>query len=136
MGMKKYIPELGQAMFGQPSQCYECPEWLESFLWSIDRELSRVMWNIEQEEYDSPFGNTGNKFKNDVFEVNAYDWDDNSEQKYNFKWKDLEISWYKYCGRGMSVNQKISLSKGEKMLNECLESLREMEREQNKEGDF
>lgn len=131
--MRKYKPELGQAVFGQPYKQYDCPEWLESFLWSIDSELQRVMWNIKQEECDSPFGNTGAKFKNDVFEVNAYDWNEENEQKYNFKWKDLEISWYKYCGRGMSVNQKIGLSKGERMLNECLESLRKMESKHNKE---
>ena len=131
--MKNYTPELGQMIYGQPSQSYNCPEWLESYLWSIDRELSRVMWNIKQENYESPFANTGNEFKNDVFEVNAYDWNETNEQKYNFKWRDVEISWYKYCGRGMSVNKKITHKQGENLLNECLRSLRDMESKHNKE---
>jgi hypothetical protein len=127
--MKGYDPEVGQALFGQPYKEYECPEWLEAFLWHIEKELSRVMWNTTGGRYDSPFGNAGESFKNDVFEVHSYDWNEENEQGYNFKWGDVEISWYKYCGRGMSVNQEVGLDKGEKMLSECLESLRKMEDE-------
>lgn len=126
-GEKSYMPELGQAMFGQPTQQYECPEWLEAYLWHIDKEIDRVMWNINQEEWDSPFANTGNSYKNDVFEVEAYSWDDSEDQSYNFKWHDIEISWYKYCGRGMSVNKKVTFKEGHQMLNECLKSIRKLD---------
>lgn len=128
--MTEYTKELGQAMFGQPSKQYACPEWVEAYLGYIRSEMDRVMWNIHQKEYISPFGNTGESFKNKVFKVQAYSWDEEKEQKYNFKWKDVEISWYKYCGRGMSINQKLTHTQGEKMLNECLASIRAMDKQQ------
>ena len=127
--MPNYVPELGQAMFGQPTKQYDCPEWVEAYLILISQELDRVMWNVSQEEYNSPFSNTGNKFKNKTFEVEAYSWNDEIPQPYNFKWKDVEISWYKYMGRGMSINQKLTHKKGEQMLNKCLESIRAMDKD-------
>lgn len=122
-----YQPEIGQMMFGQPSQELECPEWLEAYLWMIDSELSRVMWNVHQEEWDSPFQNTGNSYKNDTFELEAYSWDDETPQPFNFKWKDIQISWYKHCGRGMSINKKVTHKEGEQLLNECLKSIRKQD---------
>jgi hypothetical protein len=100
-----YEPELGQFLFGQPWQKLECPKLLEAALVMIDNELDRIMWNINQEAYSSPFENTGTSFKcYNIFEVKAYNWGDKA-QDYNFKWKDIEVSWYKYLGRGMSVNR-------------------------------
>ncbi len=126
--MKKYKPELGQAIFGQPYKRYECPEWMIAFLEYISKELERIMWNITQKSWDDPFGNTGNTFKNDVFEVCAYDWGDD-EQPYNFKCGDIEISWYKYLGRGTTINHSIKAAEGIKMLDTCLASLRKQEQE-------
>ena len=127
--MNNYKPELGQAVFGQPFKQFECPDWVEAFLRAIESELGRVQWNLNQEEYSSPFGNTGNKYKNHVFEVEAYDWDEEREQPYNFKWRDLEIGWYKYCGRGMSMNRELTPDEGVVMLNECLSSVRAEDRD-------
>jgi len=127
--MAKYEPGLGQYVFGQPYKEYDCPEWLVALLDYIENELDRVYWNINQKEIESPFRNTGNKFKNAVMEVEAYSWDDEKEQKYNFKWRDIEISWYKYLGRGTSVNKEVTLKEGIKMLNNCLQELRKWERE-------
>lgn len=124
----KYEPELGQFAFGQPWKEFECPKLLESALRMIDDELDRIMWNIHQEKYPSPFSNTANDFKCDAFEVDAYNWGDD-DQPYNFKWRDVEISWYKYLGRGMSVNQKISNDKISEMLDDCMDALRRYEEE-------
>ena len=126
--MKQYEPELGQAVFGQPYKQYEAPEWLIAFLEYINNELCRVMWNNNQEEYASPFANTGNSFKNDVFEVQAYSWNEDVEQPYNFKYGNIEISWYKHLDRGDSLNREITLDEGVQMLNECLASIRKMEK--------
>ena len=125
--MKRYEPELGQAVFGQPWQQYECPEWLIAMLEYLEKELERVMWNVEQKEYTSPFRNTGNSFRNEVFEVHAYSWNEAEDQAYNFKWKDVEINWYKYLGRGTTVNQKIGFNKANKMFLACLESIRQLD---------
>lgn len=125
-----YEPELGQSSFGQPWQKFEASSLCEAALRLIERELGHVMWNRHQTEYESPFGNTGNRFKNDVFEVQAYSWNE-EEQKYNFKWRDIEISWYKYLARGLSSNKDLKPDEIARMLNECLDSLRLFEEETN-----
>lgn len=99
---------------------YDVPNYVEAALNKIDTELDRVMWNIHQQEYDSPFSNSGNEYRDNIFEVEAYDWDDNSKQEYNFKWRDYKIRWYKYCGRGMEANRYMSPEECAKMLDECL----------------
>lgn len=95
-----------------------------SALKSIEESLDVYMWNKTQNNYNSPFGNTGNSFKNDVFEVNAYYWgaDEKEIEKPNFKYKNIEISWYKYLGRGMCIPE-MSYEELDDMLNECLKSL-------------
>src|ERR1035437_799500 len=104
---------------------FEVSELCQAVLLSINRELDRVMWNITQESYPSPFDNTANSFKCEAFEVEAYSWNEKYEQPYNFKWREFEISWYKYFGRGMSSNIKIYNDDIEEMLKECLEALKE-----------
>ena len=122
--MEEYEPEIGQAVFGQPFHKYEASELLIAALESIRRELQRIYWNNHQEEIQDPFGNTGGEYKNNTFCVYAYDWNEDNEQSYNFKWKDVEISWYKYLGRGTSVNQNMSPNKINEMLEDCLQSIR------------
>lgn len=125
---ERYTPELGQALFGQPTKEYGCPDWIIACLDLIEHELGRVMWNINQEVYGSPFTNTGQQFKNDVFEVQAYLWDKEDEQPYNFKWNEVEISWYKHSHRGTSINMQVDPQRGIEMLNECLASIRAMDK--------
>lgn len=116
--------ELGNMLFNNNSnQIYECPRYIGALLEAIDNILCIKMWNKYQEEYSSPFGNTGNKFENDVFEVEAYSWNDDYEQPYNFKYKDIEISWYKYLGRDMTINKQVTTDEAVKMFNDCIKSL-------------
>ena len=103
----------------------ECPNWVIALLRELDRELRRVMWNMRQEEYDSPFGNTGNVFEGDVFKVRAYDWD--GKEDINFEWKDMKFRWYKYLGRGTEVNGEWKMEDYVEMFNECLEEILGME---------
>lgn len=102
---------------------------LVALLRYLDAELSRVMWNITQEEFDSPFDNTGACFKNDVFEVRAYYWGDDEalEKLPNFRCEDVEVSWYKYLGRGMSVNKPLSVERMVEVFDKCLISIRGMD---------
>ena len=120
--------ELGNIMFNtNKNQQYDCPRWVVALLDSLDSELDRVMWNIHQEEYQSPFENTANTFKNDVFEVQAYSWNEDIEQPYNFKCDDIEISWYKYLGRDTTINGKYEPQKIIDMFNKCLNSILDMD---------
>ncbi len=130
--MTTFTPELGQQIHGQPFKQYATSDLVDSALYYIRDRLDNVMWNINQREYDSPFANTGNDFKCDLFEVHAYSWSD-EPQPFNFKWRDVEISWYKYLGRGMSANMEIPPALTDEMLTECLKALERYETQHGKD---
>lgn len=92
----------------------------------IRDELDIYKWNQTQRIFPSPFNNTGNSFKNDIFEVNAYYWGDDEKEskKPNFKCGDFEVRWYKYLGRGMSWTE-ITHDELNKILDKCVKSLSE-----------
>lgn len=120
--------ELGNLMFNtNKNQQYECPRWIVALLNELDNQLDRVMWNNTQKEYPNPFENTANSFKNDVFEVQAYNWNDDVEQPYNFKCGDIEISWYKYLGRDTTINGEYKPQVIINMFNKCLQSILDMD---------
>jgi hypothetical protein len=122
-----YVPELGQMVFGQPSKQYQVPDLMEAVLGLLQYRLRTVQWNIHQEELPDPFSNSGGQFLSETFCVEAYDWDEDREQPWNFKWKDLEISWYKYMGRGMSANMEITPRLCDECLKDCLAALEQMD---------
>lgn len=124
--MEHFTPELGQMAFGQPWKALAVPNYIEAALMMIRDEVARVEWNNQQRDFD-PFGNTGEKYKTSKFEVEAYSWGDD-EQPYNFKWRDFEISWYKRMGRGMSMNRDMSPEECAMMLDECYQSVLDMEK--------
>ena len=94
----------------------------------IRKEMDRLYWNKYQEEMNSPFDNTGAAYSNDTFSVMAYYWGDDDDliQQPNFKYKDIEIRWYKHSNRGMSVTTQHPISYEDLviMVNDCVESLR------------
>lgn len=134
-----------KSLFKDPFPSKVDDDFLTAILEHIEEELLRVMWNINQKEYDAknPFRNSGNVegFKNDTFEVHAYDWgweeDENKKesQPINFKWRDFEVSWYKHLGRAMDWNRRITHDECAEMLTECLESLRKMDNENDNSGE-
>lgn len=116
--------ELGNMIFNSNvNQYYQCPEYITSLLMGIEAKLRVKYWNKHQQEIDSPFDNTSSRYENDTFQVEAYNWNDEYEQPYNFKWKNIEISWYKYLGRDMTINQKITPQQAVEMFDDCIKSL-------------
>lgn len=130
--MSNYEPELGQAAFGQPYKEFIVPEIMDAALQYLRYELGRVRWNNRQQDADDPFGNEGpgGDYDSDVFSVHAYSWSDEA-QPWNFKCGDLEISWYKYMGRGMSANMEITPEMASDVLLKCLSHLRALERDED-----
>lgn len=96
---------------------------IEAVLASIHRELTRIMESY-YEDFASPFLNSGNSYSNDTFQVQAYRWD--TPNIWNFKWRDIEIKWYKNFGRGLEVKD-LSFEEINDMLNDCLQSLEKEE---------
>lgn len=132
--------ELGNIMFNtNVNQQYKCPNYIIALLREIDRQLDRIMWNIEQEDFDSPFGNTGNSFRLGNFEIHAYNWNDDESQEYNFIYKvdknkanmpDLKISWYKYLGRDTTINQELDSSVMIDIFDDIIDQLHKYEMEE------
>lgn len=121
--MKKANLELGNKCFNtNTNQVYECPKNLLLCLITISNVLKFSM-QFENPDYDNPFNNTGNIYKNDVFVVQAYSWNDEVNQPYNFKYKDIEVSWYKYLGRDTTVNKKVTPTQCNKLLTDCINSI-------------
>lgn len=57
--------------------------------------------------------------------MQAYEWNEDIEQQFNFKYKDIEISWYKYLGRDTTINKEITPEEAADMFNDCIDSLKE-----------
>jgi hypothetical protein len=53
MNGQPYEPEIGQAVFGNPTGAYDCPEFVDAFLSHILSEIARVFWNKNQRKWDS-----------------------------------------------------------------------------------
>lgn len=118
--------ELGHILY-HPSNIleYDCPLYIVALLDYLANELDRVMWNKNQKEYDNPFYNSGNVegYKNSVFEVHAFDWNEENEQLFNFKYEGIMISWYKHLGRDTMINCEISKDQAVDMFNDCIKSI-------------
>jgi len=127
--MSNYEPELGQAMFDNHYQQFSVPELAVAVLRAIGDEVERVEWNRTQKQFDAPTGNNGGEYETPVFRMEAYCWCDGEGEGHengcppNFKWRDVEICWYKYLGRGMSSNTELTPNLINEMLTECLKSI-------------
>ncbi|MDD5191479.1 MAG: hypothetical protein PHE50_10660 [Dehalococcoidales bacterium] len=114
--MNTHLPELGQACFGQPWQPLECPTKIQCVLDALQNA-----WHVVSKE-DNPFGNTGARYDGKSFKAHAYSWGDD-EQEFNFAWRDIRVSWYKYLGRGTTINRIPSELEIAEMLRECMAEL-------------
>lgn len=109
----------------------DCPDYVTALLDFIRGEMERHYWNKYQEDWDvdygDPFSNSGNVvgFDNGTFEVHAYDWNDEQSYPYNFKCGEIEISWYKYMGKGMTINKRSDAYELIEMFDKCINSLNE-----------
>jgi len=72
---------------------------------------------------ENPFSNTGARFDGEKFKAHAYSWNDDEDQEFNFAWRDVRVSWYKYLGRGMTINRDVTDEEVAEMLRECIEEL-------------
>ena len=127
--MEKYKPELGQMAFGCPSSEFECPNFIKAGLSMLADEIERVEWNITQQCYDAPTNNNAESYITNIFEMHAYYWgnDENLMERPNFKYNDFEVRWYKYMGRGMSMNRAINAIEFFEIIDKCLKSVQDKE---------
>ena len=136
MTVTPFVPEIGQAAFGQPHQVQPCPLYLRAALGLLRDELDRVRHNIAQADVADPFANTGGSFACETFAVEAYSWDEDRRQPWNFTWipGGVEISWYKHFGRGASVNQPVTPDLVAQLLASCMAAIERFEMEHDPES--
>ena len=118
-------PELGQIAFGNPTGDFGTEEWQDALLDYLLEEIDRIYWNKNQRKWNRQ----DPEFKGVIF--NPYYWgeDEKEASKPNFKIKgmSLEIRWYKYPGRGQSVNAEFSKEEWLEWFNKALEVIRKNE---------
>ena len=136
---QKFIPELG--MMGSAYGKYACPEFIKAGLDLLADRIEAAEWNRTQREFIAPTKNAGTHYSTDVFEMHSYYWGDLDEgvNRPNFKCGDFEVRWYKYCGRGMSMNQDIDANTFFEIVSRCMESVNMTERDYTiiaKDGGF
>ena len=72
---------------------------------------------------DNPFSNTGARYTGVNFTVEAYSWDFDNFQDFNFMWRDVKVAWYKHLGRGMYINRQVSSDEVTEMFSECMSEM-------------
>jgi len=117
----QYVPELGQAVWGNPTSEYDFDKMPDSYV--LEEMLRLIAY------FATGDASYAGEFKNDTFEMRSYYWgeDDYEAELPNFKHyaSGLEIRWYKYIGRGMSVNRAICPYCFMPVLAACLNSIGE-----------
>ena len=118
--------ELGNLMFnGNTIHRYICPEYIITLI----RDLGQ---RIEQITGHNPCDNTCSIFETETFVIEAFNWNEEIDQPYNFKYKDIEISWYKRLGRDTTINGDYSATQIIEMYNKCIEAIYKYEEELKK----
>lgn len=116
--------ELGNIIFNNNKhQDFICPDWIVALLKDIKERLSIAYWNQYQLELPSPFDNTGTTHQGKIFEVLSHNWSSDIKRPYNFKYKNIEISWYKYLGRDTTINGDYSPEEIITMYNEIIKEI-------------
>jgi len=135
-----YEPELGQFAFGQPWQEYGLPDSDRGYVSARLVELTQAIFEKTDDKEEMGFGLVGSydygiDFRNNVFSMFPYYWGDTCaeedkecdgeclDSRPNFKCGAVEVNWYKYIGRGMSVNRPVSRKEWRDIFNKCFKSL-------------
>ena len=97
---------------------------LEAVICSIGNEYERLYWNKHHKNFSSPLSNSGESYGNNVFMMRAYDF--NGNYLPNFKYKTLQVWWYKHIGRGTyaKCDSRFDLDFLSEMYKDCVRSLR------------
>lgn len=142
---KQYEPTLAQAVFGTPWAEYECPSIVGELLYELSKELAQLSPEAQAHGFLGGDYGYAQHFKNEVFETHPYSWsgctcgnEEGEKEAYehdpkcpevvpNFRHfaTGTEVRWYKYICRGMSTNKELAGSEWIKIIQECIDSLKD-----------
>jgi hypothetical protein len=117
---KSFEPELGQDIFGDEYQELDASDLVKTALVYLSEQFdaSRIY---------NPFEISGYPFDANNIHIEAYKYE--GEQPYCFKWRDVEISWYKHLKRSMSMNRVVSPTEVHEMVIEVMDAILRFEPE-------
>ena len=117
--------ELGQMVFGNPVGKFECPEYVEAMVNQIFEEISRIYWNNNQKEWER---HEDPNLKG--IEYRSYYWgeDEKEASKPNFSYGGVQLRWYKYFGRSMTLNVSKTPDEWVSWFNDCMEHIRKQDK--------
>lgn len=113
--------ELGQILFGNPTQEYLVPreKWVQG-------PFEVLMNAILEKTGDKNFIYAPN-FSNDFFTIRSYYWGDDEDEmnKPNFEVpsENFKLSWYKYPFRGSYSSEKLNSVRWNFIVQKCIQSL-------------
>ena len=124
--MVKAIPELGQALYGNPCGEYDAGDLGRACLMAAIDEIGRVFGNREQRTWDG-YEDPGI----DGVEFRPYYWgdDDAEAEKPNLAYGGIEIRWYKHPGRGTTVQREVTPDEWATWLTSILRVIQEADEE-------
>jgi hypothetical protein len=85
---------------------------------SVLRVLDMIRSSLEKRGFDDPFDNTAAAFRSSIFSAMAYRWEP-EESPGVFRWRDLEVTWYKRLHRCPTINRIPASEELDEMLAEC-----------------
>ena len=116
--------ELGQMLFGNPTQEYPVPreKWMSG-------PFEILMDAIAEKTGDKNFIYSPD-FSNDFFTMRSYCWDYEDEEeaiKPNFEVpsENFSLTWYKYPFRGSYSSEKLNPKRWNEIIQKCIKSLEE-----------
>ena len=118
--------EMGQALFATNTLSIEAPDFVEDGLRFIAQAIQ-----AKRNDVSSLTSNGGEEdFACPVFTMRSYCWCDCDRPGHekgcppNFEHRSgLSISWYKYCGRGMSINAVVDERQWVEIVKDCLSAI-------------
>lgn len=74
---------------------------------------------------DKATDNTGAEFENNVFEIRAFNWNDEAPYEPNFYFTEFDytVDWYKHLGRGDESSHHLTIDQALYMLRRCIDSI-------------
>lgn len=128
--MGSFVPELGQAAFGNPAGEYDLPDIGDACVMYLLDEFNRVASNAGL----CDMGSIREMPHMEIADVGMchrpYYWhfgddDEPDAVKPNLSFGGVEIRWYKYPGRSMSCNMEMTPDQWASWLHKALKALRD-----------
>jgi hypothetical protein len=109
MTVDRYEPELGQAIFGNPTGDHALPAMVSLAFEGIRGDIEIAYWNRFQREFEPGLPLVKGEIPGIAWR--PYWWGDEDAPEAslpNLTFEDVEIRWYKHFGRGMSCNVEMT----------------------------